>query len=373
MSASEVFDLAPLITSAVKVVGGADLGQVLHTLVAQAKEATGAEYAAIGVIGSHDVLAEFIYEGIDPETAGLIGHPPIGRGVLGTVIREKKPIILEEISEHPDSVGFPDNHPEMHPFLGVPVAVGDEVFGNLYLTNKGDGFTERDLEIASALSRIAGAAVQTARLQTRLRRLAVVEDRQRIARDLHDSVIQDLFAIGLSLQGLASRVADAEVTASLDQAIDTLDDAVNALRRYVFELRESSRAPLGLDDRLQQLVSRMGATYPSRVELNIDGDMPNEWDEDLVILATEALSNALRHSHAAHVEVDLAVTPDQMTLKVTDDGDGFDPDEPHPGMGLANMAARARAMGGWLKVESEYGTGTVVEARIPLSQSASSG
>jgi signal transduction histidine kinase len=367
MSASEVFGLTPLITSAARVVDTSDLGQVLRTLIAQAKKATGAEFAAIGVIGSHEVLSDFIYDGIDAHLAEIIGHPPVGRGVLGTVIREKTSIMLEEISEHPDSVGFPENHPDMHAFLGVPVAVGDEVFGNLYLTNKDDGFTHQDLEIANALSRIAGAAVQTARLQTRLRRLAVVEDRQRIARDLHDSVIQDLFATGLSLQGLASRVTDQEINVSLNQAIDTLDRSVTALRSYVFELRESSHTPVGLDERLQQLVSRMGSTYPSHVELNIEGPVPDEWDEELVILATEALSNSLRHSHATHVEVELTITPLEMALRVADNGDGFDPGQPRHGMGLSNMAARAQAMGGWLNVESEPGTGTVVEARIPLS------
>lgn len=367
MSASEVSGLTPLITSAAKVVGTSDLGQVLRTLVAQAKNATGAEYAAIGVIGSHDVLADFIYDGIAPEQAELIGHPPIGRGVLGTVIRQKEPIMLGEISEHPDSVGFPEHHPDMHAFLGVPVAVGDDVFGNLYLTNKEGGFTNQDLEIANALSRIGAAAVQTARLQTRLRRLAVVEDRQRIARDLHDSVIQDLFATGLSLQGLASRVSDPKINDPLNQALDTLDRSVTALRSYVFELRESSRGPVGLDERLQQLVSRMGATYPSHVELNIEGEVPADWDEELVILATEALSNALRHSHATHVEVELAISPDEMVLRVVDNGDGFDPGEPRHGMGLSNMAARAQAMGGWLNVESEATTGTTIEARIPLS------
>jgi signal transduction histidine kinase len=373
MSASEVSGLTPLITSAAKVVGTSDLGEVLRTLVAQAKNATGAEYAAIGVLGSHDVLSEFIFDGIDTDLAALIGHPPVGRGVLGTVIKEKKPIILGEISEHPDSVGFPEHHPDMHAFLGVPVAVGDEVFGNLYLTNKDGGFTNQDLEIANALSRIAAAAVQTARLQTRLRRLAVVEDRERIARDLHDSVIQDLFATGLSLQGLASQVTDPKITGPLNQALDTLDRSVTALRSFVFELRESSRAPVGLDERLQVLVSRMGATYPSHVELNIEGEVPDVWDEELVILATEALSNALRHSHATHVEVELVVDPTEMTLRVTDDGDGFDPGKPRQGMGLSNMAARAQAMGGSLYLESGQEAGTVVEARIPLSPPTSQG
>jgi signal transduction histidine kinase len=367
VTAPDVSGLTPLITSAARVVSTDDLGEVLQTLVAQAKKATGARYGAIGVVGYHDVLTEFIYDGIDADQAAMIGHPPVGRGVLGTVIRKKEPITLDEISQHPDSVGFPEHHPDMHSFLGVPVAVGDDVFGNLYLTNKNGGFTDRDLEVATALSRIAGAAVQTARLQRRLRRVAIVEDRQRIARDLHDSVIQDIFATGLTLQGLASRLLDDDATELLNHAIDTLDRSVNSLRSYVFELKESTHSPMGLDERLQQLTARMGATYPAQVELNIEGEVPDEWDEELLILATEALSNALRHSHADSVTVDLVVAPTELTLRVEDNGDGFDPSLAYAGMGLSNMAARTKGLGGDLQVESEPGKGTVVKASIPLN------
>lgn len=367
MTVPDVSGLTPLITSAAKVESLGDLEELLRIVAAQAKVATGAEYAAIGVIGSHDVLSEFIYDGIDAHQAKLIGHPPVGRGVLGTVVREKKAMVLDEISHHPDSVGFPEHHPEMQSFLGVPVAVGNKVFGNLYLTNKEGGFTDHDLEVTTALSHIAGAAVQTARLQTRLRNIAVVEDRQRIARDLHDSVIQDLFATGLALQGLANSISSEDIAVQLHRAIDTLDESVNALRSFVFELKESSRTPMRLDESLQQLVARMGATYPSRVQLNIEGDVPDDWDDQLVILATEALSNALRHSHAGRVDIDLVVGESEITLRIGDDGDGFDQNETRVGMGLSNMDARAKALGGELTVESQPGKGTVVVARIPLS------
>lgn len=363
---TELTRLVPLISEAAAVAGEADLERILTTLVDQARVATGARYVALGVLGDHGVLSEFVYTGIDIDVARKIGHVPTGRGVLGTVIRENTTIVLDRISDHPDSVGFPEHHPPMESFLGVPVAVGDEAFGNLYLSEKPGGFNERDVEVVQALSRIAGAAVQTARLQSRLRRIAVVEDRQRIARDLHDSVIQDLFAVGLRLQRVGARVTDPEAEELLIASIDTLDEAVNALRKYIFELRETGQPATGLDERLQGLVARMGAAYTAKVELELDDVTGGEWDDELVMLATEALSNALRHSNAGNVSIRVFGDDDDLVLDVSDDGRGFDSSLPPKGMGLANMAARAKALGGTLTVDTALGAGTRVEARLPV-------
>lgn len=363
---TELTRLVPLISEAAAVAGEADLERILTTLVDQARVATGARYVALGVLGDHGVLSEFVYTGIDTDVARKIGHVPTGRGVLGTVIRENTTIVLDRISDHPDSVGFPEHHPPMESFLGVPVAVGDEAFGNLYLSDKPGGFNERDVEVVQALSRIAGAAVQTARLQSRLRRIAVVEDRQRIARDLHDSVIQDLFAVGLRLQRVGARVTDPEAEELLIASIDTLDEAVNALRKYIFELRETGQPATGLDERLQGLVARMGAAYTAKVELELDDVTGGEWDDELVMLATEALSNALRHSNAGNVSIRVFGDDDDLVLDVSDDGRGFDSSLPPKGMGLANMAARAKALGGTLTVDTALGAGTRVEARLPV-------
>jgi signal transduction histidine kinase len=360
--------LTPLIEEAASVAGEADLGKMLRTLLDEAKATTDAPYAALGVIGEHRVLSEFIYDGISPKQAKAIGAPPTGKGVLGTLIRDNETLVLDTISDHPDSVGFPEHHPLMRSFLGVPVSVGDEAFGNLYLTDKEGGFTGEDVAAVEALSRIAGAAIQMARLQTRLRRLAVAEDRQRIARDLHDSVIQDLFAVGLELQGLGTRVDDSEVSTVLDKSIDTLDDVVNRLRRYVFELKDTRKLAMRLDERLQSLVARMGSAYPARVQLTLDVVEGGESDDEVVFLVTEALSNALRHSQAEHVEVVLTRDDDQVVLRVMDDGVGFDPGELEGGMGISNMRTRALGLGGTVHVSSERGDGTTVEVRFPVSR-----
>jgi len=360
--------LTPLIAEAASVEGEADLGRMLRTLVSEVKTATGAAYVALGVIGDHQVLSDFVYEGISEEEAARIDHLPTGRGVLGTVIRENQTIIVERIADHPDSVGFPENHPSMEAFLGVPISVGEEAFGNLYLTDKEGGFTEDDIAVVQALGRIAGAAIQTARLHSRLRHVAVVEDRHRIARDLHDSVIQDIFAVGLGLQALSARLEDDEVRDMLDSAVDTLDSSVNKLRRYIFELRDTTVPTVGLDERVNALVARMGSAYPTKVELTVEPLDSQAVDDELMLLVTEALSNALRHSHAENVTVEVIGEDDRVVLRVIDDGVGFDvADARSGGMGLASMRTRALGLGGEMTIESEPGKGTKVAVSVPLS------
>lgn len=357
--------LSPLIEEAAAVGGTADLDQLLRTLLSEAKRATGARYAALGVIGDHGVLSDFIYDGIPEDVAQEIGPPPSGRGVLGTLIRDRQSLILDVIGEHPDSVGFPEHHPPMATFLGVPITAGDESFGNLYLTEKDGGFTEDDLIVVKALSAIAGTAIQSARLQRRLQQMAVVEDRQRIARDLHDSVIQDLFAVGLGLQALSSMVEET-VAASLNSAIDTLDSSVATLRRYIFELRETPRPAQRLDERVRDVVERMSKAYSTRVELTVEDVLHGPWLEDAVLLTTEALSNALRHGRADLIEISLRVEEDHQVIEVSDDGTGFDLGDVSTGMGLSSMKARANATGGWADIESAPERGTRVTARLPI-------
>lgn len=355
-----------LVEAAADAAGEADLDKVLRRLVTEARSATGARYAALGVLGEHGVLSDFIYEGISSEEAEKIGSLPTGRGVLGTVIRLNKTIRLAEIAEHRDTAGFPPHHPPMHGFLGVPVSVGDETFGNLYLTEKRGGFTDQDVTAVEALSRIAGAAVRTSRLQVRLRRMAVVEDRQRIARDLHDSVIQELFAVGLSLQGLSQIVESPQAEATLLDAVDRLDRSVETLRRYIFELRTVESPTRDLAETLRDLVARMGSAYPASVSLHMPDELgPNgRLDDEVSQIVTEALSNALRHSGAESVEVSVTEENTRWLIRVTDDGKGFDVAAPVSGMGLENLRSRIRRVDGELRIVSS-GEGTQVLATLP--------
>jgi signal transduction histidine kinase len=361
--------LPSLIEAAASVIEAADLQQLLRRLVSEARLATGAPYVALGVIGEHGVLVEFIHEGMSPEVVASIGTLPKGLGVLGTVVREKRTIRLESIVDHPDSYGFPPNHPPMKAFLGVPVLAGGRAFGNLYLSDKEGGFTDSDVATIEALSRIAGSALATARLHERLRNVALVEDRERIARDLHDSVIQDLFAVGLGLQGVSSRITDETVAATLENSVDRLDAAVETLRNYVFQLRGGPKLPLQFDDRLQELVSRMGSAYPSevRLELAITQAGSEILYDEVFRLVTEALSNALRHSGAAHVNVLVESDSSGWRLRVQDDGRGFDTNAKSKGLGLENLSERTASLGGSLVITSSPGVGTMVEIKIPVS------
>jgi signal transduction histidine kinase len=362
--------LSELMDAAAAVVGEVDLSQVLRRLVKEAKAATGAEYAALGVIGPHGVLTDFIYDGINPAQAERIGSLPRGRGVLGTVVREKRTIILEDISEHPDSYGFPEHHPPMRSFLGVPVRAGGEVFGNLYLTEKPDGFVAEDVVVVEALAVIAGSAINTAALRERLSTMAVLEDRHRIARDLHDSIIQDLFAIGLSLQGQAERAESEASAAILHEAVDRLDDSVEALRSYIYELRSVAEGRPDLGTLLGQLVDRMAAVYPSEVATSLK-PVPSpgvKTEDQLVRVAQEAVSNALRHSGAKRVELSLMEAGGEIVLEVADTGVGFEPESVNWGMGLANMRERVESMGGSLQINTAPGRGTTVLVTVPAGR-----
>ena len=185
---------------------GADLSPptVLRRIVEAAVELVGARFGALGVLdGDRTRLVEFVTVGLsDPEVAA-IGHLPEGHGILGLLIVDPTPLRLPDLTEHAHSFGFPPGHPPMTSFLGVPIFVRGEVYGNLYLTDKvgGEVFTDVDEELALGVAGAAGVAIDNARLHARVRELDMLQDRERIARELHDTVIQRLFATGLSLQG----------------------------------------------------------------------------------------------------------------------------------------------------------------------------
>ena len=355
------------------MVGTAQLENLLGRLVETARAGTGAKYAALGVIGEHKTLVEFVQRGIDDETVRMIGHLPEGRGVLGTLIRNRETIRLDRISDHPDSVGFPEHHPSMENFLGVPVGTSERAFGNLYLTEKEGGFTAEDEAMVGALAAIAGAAVESARLRSRLAQLAILEDRERIGRDLHDSIIQDLFATGLELQGLAVAATDPALAGSLNGLVDRIDSTIDALRRVVAGLNRSgerSRFEEQLRAHTAQLARPheavvLAAVHPPELELGPD------LGAEVIPLVGEALSNALRHSGTTVVDVAVEALSDRLLISVTDQGSGFDPDNVVRGMGLGNLEARARRLGGDVSLRSVIGVGTVVEVILPLDSGVS--
>lgn len=366
-SQDQVERLGSLIGAAAAVVGEVDLDQVLRRLVIEARWTTGAQYAALGVLGAHGVLREFIYEGIHEEKAEQIGPLPQGRGVLGTVVRERKTIVLDDISDHPDSYGFPEHHPAMTNFLGVPVMAGNESFGNLYLAEKTGGFDDEDVANVEALALIAGSAVNTARLRDSLEQMAIVQDRNRIARDLHDSIIQDLFAIGLSLQSLSERVADDSSARLLDDSVDRLDEVVESLRSYIYDLKTHTKPTL--EQTLNATIDRYRSAYPNEIITEVTEAVVVEslLFDQIELLLSESLSNALRHSGTGPIHVTLTTAESELILRVKDQGTGFDPAARTKGMGLAGMRDRVSRLGGELGIDSAPGKGATITISLPLS------
>ncbi|MEV3861176.1 GAF domain-containing protein [Streptomyces sp. NPDC050095] len=519
-----------------------DLPQVLRRIVEAAVVLVDAEYGALGVIGEGRRLVEFLTVGIDDEQRAHIGELPSGHGLLGELIRHPEALRLAELSQHPASSGFPPHHPPMHSFLGVPVRVRDQVFGNLYLTDKRGAaeFDAEDEAVLATLAVAAGVAVENARLyaETRLRerwlqagsrttrallsgapsadvlemiaeqareisradvgiiaectqgaqslqpaiavgvdaerragmvigahdafvesalttsepvlstgaerdaraagaqgqwaglgpmvvvplgeggkargvlvlarsvgsksftdsevgpllgfaaqaavalelaerrrdaeQIALLQDRDRIARDLHDLAIQRLFAAGMTLQSTQRFVTHPEAAERLARTVDNLDETIKIVRSAIFGLRAKpeggSATGSGLRGRASEAVETSEAAFGFMPALCVEGlvdtDVSAEVADHATAVLVEALSNAARHAGAHSVEVYLRCLRDELTVRVTDDGCGIP--EGVARSGLRNMEERARALGGRLTVgPGPGGGGTRVQWRVP--------
>lgn len=517
-----------------------DLPQVLRRIVEAAVVLVDAEYGALGVIGDDARLAQFLPVGVSEEQIEAIGPLPSGHGILGELIRHPAPLRLEEIAGHPASHGFPAHHPPMHSFLGVPIRIRDEVFGNLYLTEKRGGkeFDGEDETVLSTLAVAAGVAIDNARLYEEARsrqrwleanaeitggllsgieetsvleliveharrilgadlgvlalpvegddgitmaiatgidadahrgltlpregsftgaamtanepltsadiqhdprvvagpprfgglgpavavpmatpqgvrgalllaraegeapftqaetaplmgfagsaalameladrrrsaeQLLLLEDHDRIARDLHDLAIQRLFATGMTLQSAVRFVDHPQASERLLRAVDDLDETIKIIRSTIFGLRshDSGSGRQGLRVRtaraVEQAVPALGFTPSLRMEGLIDTDVPAPVAEHVVAVLAEALSNITRHARAGAADVSLVVGSGTLVLTVCDDGVGIPEDGRRSG--LANLAQRAEKLGGTLTLETPEHGGTRLIWRVPL-------
>ncbi len=527
-----------LLEAFLAVAAGLELDATLRRIVHAASTLVDAQYGALGVWRHGDQLTEFVHEGMPAEQRRLIGHLPEGLGLLGQVFREPQALRLDNLSNHPASVGFPDGHPPMHSFLGVPIRVRDEVFGNLYLTEKAGGkpFTEDDEVVVKALAAAAGIAVENTRLyqearirqhwqeavseistellkgtdpgavlrhiarraseltradhaflavpdnleapveevselvitvtvgrnpdslagrtmpvlgstageafrtktplrvdelvfdptagseirlgpafvlplraadavsgvlvatrepgaapfeddqlpvaasfadqaalalqfaQThrQMRELDLLADRDRIARDLHDHVIQRLFAVGLSLQGALPRVPAPAVQRRISEIVDDLQGVVRDIRTAIFDLHGGEAGSTKLRERLHRAVVEIAGDGQVHTTISMSGPLgvvePHLADHAEAVVR-EAVSNVVRHAQADTMALTVSVG-DDLTIDVTDDGVGM-PD-PVARSGLHNLAERAHAGGGSLRVEKPHRGGTRVVWSVPL-------
>ncbi len=364
--------LERLIAAITSIGADLDLPVVLRRITEAATELVGATYGALGVLspdGTH--LSAFVTVGIDDEAAAVIGDLPKGHGILGLLIVRPEPIRLDDLSEHPESFGFPPGHPPMTSFLGVPIAVRGRVFGNLYLTEKQGGvpFTDEDEELAVGLAAAAAIAIENSRLLARERQLDIANERERIARDLHDTVIQRLFATGLSLQSAARLSTEVEVVNRIHQAVDDLDVTVRDVRASIFELNPPATSSHGLRRRLlsvgDELFDALGASPTFRFEGPVDSAIPDDLASHVVAVVREGLANAAKHAGSPTFDVRVAVEADRVAVTVADRGRGLGERRPE-GHGLDNLASRAEEAGGHFEIGARPGGGTELRWLAPL-------
>jgi signal transduction histidine kinase len=361
------------------IAGELDIERVLQQIVDSVRDLVGAKYAALGTVGADGRMQRFITSGIASEHRMLIGALPSGYGLLGTLIRDGVSLRIPDIAKHPDSYGFPPEHPEMHSFLGVPVHIGSETVGNFYLTEKREApeFSADDQELVEMFARHAGIAIQNARLHQDVQKLAIVDERLRISRDLHDGIIQSIYAVSLSLEDVLELIDTdrAEASARVDRAIDRLHTAIGDMRGFITGLGVGLGDGAGLQPALEAMAADLlgGSDIDVSVDVvgaaALDTRLPPEANHELLQIAREAVSNVARHSGARHASLSLVVADDEAVLRIEDDGSGFDPDEKRGSghFGLANLRDRAAGVGGILDILSEPAKGTRIIVRLPLA------
>ncbi len=513
-SAKALFDAVIAISSDL------DLRNVLSRIVEAATALTDARYGALGVVGAESYLVEFVTTGIDDEERRRIGNLPHGRGILGLLIHDPKPIRLKDLTDHPSSYGFPPHHPPMGTFLGVPVRIRGTVFGNLYLTEKTGGgeFTDTDEQLVVALAGAAGLVIENARayglserrrewleaaatlpdslqppidweesltqiattarraarsaavaivdpessavlafagtdadedlvrscldvvlaeianvevvdpvdvetgdlvativpLSTRLTRggllvsfnattqvrlrdvddrdllrsfadyaaltldrgqamaereeLAVISDRERIARDLHDVVIQRIFATAMQLQAAAMRAEKDDVRELIERSVAEMDATIRDVRATIFELQTPSSGSVRSEIRLlvREYGRVLGFTPELRLKGPVDTAATEAIGESVLKVLREALSNVSRHAEATHAEIVVSVADGRFSLTVDDDGVGFT--QPGTHSGLENARSRADALGGDLQLDTSHLGGARLAWSVPLSR-----
>jgi len=369
--------LLALDAAVLAISGDLSLADTLSRIVKTAAHLADSQYAALGVPNdTGEFLAEFITTGISEADAVRISHRPRGHGILGLVLRDGLALRLRDLRSHPQSVGFPPNHPPMSSFLGVPIVRKNRRLGDLYLTNKltADEFSAEDQLIIELLAAHAGVAIENARLYEAVQTLSVVEERQRIGMDLHDGVIQSIYAVGLTLEYVKAQLGDGDVTGAadrLDTALDALNGTIRDIRAYILDLRPPRLENDDFSGALTRLLAEFKANTLMQADLRIEAgtlELINRGVSQVLFhVAQEALSNAAKHSRASRVEVRLVKDANEISLVIRDNGRGFviEDTELRFGHGLRNMRDRAAALAGHLSIEGRLGKGTEVKLSFP--------
>ena len=384
-----------------------DTNEALQTIVRTARDLVGAEYAALGIPDGSGSFARFLVEGITDEQWDAIGPLPRQHGMLGVMLHDPHPQRLADITGDPRFNWWPKAHPHLTAFIGVPIRDGDEILGALFLGNTGapvpgaaaaaagdaegsddadSGFTQEDEDLLAVLAAHAAIALTHAKLYERERELAILAERTRLARELHDAVTQKLFALRLTAEAAAGllTVDPGRAAAHLAQVSALAREAVTELRAVVGELRPAELDQDGLALAMRKQVTVLDHAYQSSGGPRISfvdepfPQLPPAQDQVVLRVAQEALHNAIRHARAKSIELRLspvhapgagrAVRASGAALTVTDDGIGFDTGPAGTsgrGLGLTSMRERAASVGGTLAVRSAPGEGTTIRLEVP--------
>jgi len=367
-------ELRDLSAAVLAVTAHLSVREVLDTILSAAQRLLDARYAALGIPDRKGSFAEFLAVGITDEQWRTIGPVPRRHGLLGDLLSDPTPVRLADVRQHPHFSGWPSAHPTMTGFLGIPIVYGEEILGELFLADKlaPSGFTAEDEELGQLLAAHAAIAIVNARLYERSRELSIVEERNRIARELHDAVTQKLFSLRLTAEAAAELVATdpSRAAAELATVKRLAADASDELRAVVTGLLPVDLAGAGLDAALRKQIELLDRVHKPAIRFTAEGRprLRADREEAAYRIAQEALHNALRHAGPRHIDVVLRCEGPSVNLSIVDDGAGFDPAAPAAAghrLGLASMRERARAAGGRLDVDSGPNTGTTVRLVLP--------
>jgi signal transduction histidine kinase len=349
--------------------------EVLQELVHRARELAGARYAALGIPDGGGGFSRFLVSGMSDELIAALGPLPRTHGLLGAMLETAEPYRTEDLHGHPRFRGWwPRGHPDMRSFLGVPIVTPDGVIGAFYLSDKQDAatFSAADEELIGVLAAHAAIAITNARLYERSRELSIVSERNRLALELHDAVSQKLFSLVLTAEA-AGTLLDRDPAAAgtqLTRIRELAQEALDELRALILELRPPELVRDGLCVALRKHVELLGRLHPVPIDMEADEGLtagPRR-DPEVLRIAQEALHNALRHSGASRVGVRLAARDGRLALEVSDNGAGFEPDDPQlraRRLGLTSMEERAARLGARLEIRSAPGAGTTVRLEVP--------
>jgi signal transduction histidine kinase len=348
---------------------------MLRRLVRSARELSGARFAALGIPDGEGAFAQFITAGMSDELIAAMGPLPRTHGLLGAMLESPESHRTADIRQDPRFRGWwPSAHPQMRSFLGVPIVARGSVIAAFYATDKegADEFSADDQRMIEMLAAHAAVAIENARLLERSRELSIVEERNRLARELHDSVSQKLFGLVLGAES-AGTLLDRDPGAAAEEVArigELAQEALGELRGLIFELRPASLEDEGLAATLRKEVDMLERVHGRAIELRIAGSpyCAPEAEGEVLRVAQEALNNALRHAEAERIELRMEARDGRLIVTVADDGIGFDPEDRSlraRRLGLTSMEERARGLGGTLAVVSRAGEGTTVTLEVP--------